>query len=121
MDHLIGDVVKATRRGHHEGYHYIIVWNGFDEGDDFIGIMLTKNSTYVDNILMSKEHFVEGNVLTWNESQHFVNRLLMKFAAWGPFTKVGELTAVGVQFITENLQEIEPVPFEVYLAERKSA
>ncbi len=116
MDHLRGDIVRATRRRRREGFHYIIVWNDFDEGSDFTGVMLTRASQYPDNILMSQNHFVQGTELAYHRSQHFVNRLFMKFAAWGPFTKVGELTETGAQFIGENLQDIEPVPFEEYLA-----
>ncbi len=121
MDHSKGHVVRATRSRRHEGYHYILVWTDFDERSDFIGIMLTTASQYPDNIPMAKNHFVQGTELGWHESQHFVNRLFMKFAAWGPFTKVGELTEDGTQFVTVNLQDIEPVPFEEYLAERRSA
>ena len=121
MDHLKGDIVRATRRRRHEGYHYIIVWNDFVEGRDFIGVMLTRASQYPDNIPMSIDHFVQGKELVYNKSQHFVNRLFMKLGAWCPFTKVGELTEAGAQFVEENLQDIEPVPFEEYLAERRSA
>ena len=70
---------------------------------------------------MDKSHFVEGQQLQWNESQHFVNRLFIKFAAWGPFTKIGELTKQGIIFIEENLKDIGPVPFDVYEMERRSA
>lgn len=121
MDHSKGDIVRATRRKKHEGYHYILVWSDFDEGSDFYGIMLTTASQYPDNIPMAKDHFLQGKELEWHESQHFVNRLFIKFASWGPFSKVGELTEDGVKFITEKLQDIEPLPFEEYLAERKSA
>ena len=112
MDHLKGDIVRANRRRRHEGYHYIVVWNDFVEGRDFIGVMLTRASQYPDNIPMSIDHFVQGTELVHNKSQHFVNRLFIKFAAWGPFTKVGELTEAGARFVEDNLQDIEPVTCE---------
>lgn len=121
MDHSKGDIVRANRRTRHEGYHYILVWTDFDEGSDFIGVMLTIAPQYPDNIPMSLNHFVQGTELVYRRSQHFVNRLFTKFAAWGPFTKVGELTEEGAQFIEENLQDIAPVLFEKYLAERRTA
>ena len=121
LDHSKGEILRASKRRRSEGYHYILAWSDFDEGMDFTGIMLTTSTSYPDNIPMDISHFQQGTELDWHESQHFVNRLFVKFAAWGPFKNVGELTEQGIRFVEENLQDIEPVPFEEYLAERRSA
>lgn len=122
MDFKQGEIIRATKRDKSKGLHYIVVWTDFNEGTDFIGIMLTTSTAdeYPDNVPLDLDHIQEGFDFKWKNS-NFVNRLFIKFAAWGPFSKVGELTERGCQYLQDNLQDIEPVPFEEYLAERKSA
>lgn len=123
MHHKVGDIVRATKRSRSEAYHHILVWSDFDEGDDFEGIMLTTSTSrnFPDNIQMLESHFSKGHDWTWRASQHFVNRLFIKFSAWGPFTKIGQLTEEGIGFVEENLQDIPAMPFDQYIRERRSA
>lgn len=122
MEFKKGEIVRATKRDRSEGFHYIVVWTDFDEGNDFVGIMLTTSTTeeYADNVLLDIDHINKDLDFEWQNS-HFVNRLFIKFSAWGPFTKVGELTESGIKFISDNLQDIPPVTFDEYDAERRSA
>ena len=122
MSYVKGDIVVASKRDRDKGKHYIIVWTDFEEGQDFIGIMLTTATTeeYSDNIALDKTHISEELEFVWKNS-HFVNRLFIKFAEWGPFKKVGELSDSGVQYVQSNLQELEPVPFREYDLEHRCA
>lgn len=122
MEFKKGEIVRATKRDRSEGFHYIVVWTDFDEGNDFVGIMLTTSTTeeYADNVLLDIDHIKKDLDFEWKNS-HFVNRLFIKFSAWGPFTKVGELTESGIKFISDNLQDIPPVTFDEYEAELRSA
>ena len=122
MEFKKGEIVRATKRDRSEGFHYIAVWTDFDDGNDFVGIMLTTSTTeeYADNVLLEIDHIKKGLDFEWQNS-HFVNRLFIKFSVWGPFTKVGELTESGIKFISDNLQDIPPVTFDEYDAKRRSA
>ena len=96
------------KRRKSEGYHYILVWSDFVEGSDFERIMLTTSTLFPHNIALDNGHFKQGMVLKWNESQHFVNRLFIKFAACGPFTKVGELTRPSKHLMTFSVLTLNP-------------
>jgi len=117
-----GDIVVASKRGRDKGKHYIIVWTEFEEGKDFIGIMLTTatGEEYSDNIALDKTHINEEMEFVWKNS-HFVNRLFIKFADWGPFRKIGELSSSGVQYVQNSLQDLSPVSFEEYVSERRAS
>lgn len=113
-----GDIiwVKRNRRNPQELRHPAVVWDESVEDDaDFHGIMLSHSprSERFDNILMSIEHFEVGSKVTFSNT-HFVNQLFIKFQEWGPFYKVGKITARGIEFIETNLSQTEPLSFEFY-------
>jgi hypothetical protein len=97
-----GDILRASDRRRIAGLHYIVFLEE-DNLTDFVGAMIT-TSSMGDNIPMDASHFkiLDQNgqpfALTFNNS-HLVNARLKKFHAWGPFTKVGELTAEGIRFV----------------------
>ena len=109
-----GDIIEATKRGPNEGRHYILVWGDYHEGLDFEGIMLTHSSKFADNILLEKAHILERQDFVWDNT-HFVNRVFIKLNDWGPFSKVGELTKEGLEFITQTLTHKEPITFDQYI------
>ena len=123
MDHCRGDIIRARFRDRLRGFHFIAVWTDFNEGEDFIGIMLTTTTQdmYPDNVPLDIAHVNQNEefAFEWRES-HFVNRQFIKFAEWGPFTKIGELTEIGVTFIENNLQDLLPIPFEEYRAQQQA-
>ncbi|MFC4874162.1 hypothetical protein [Negadavirga shengliensis] len=122
MEFKKGEIIRATERKKSKGFHYIAVWEDFNEGMDFPGIMLTSSTAdkYADNIPLDQSHIMEGHDFKW-KATHFVSRVFIKLSDWGPFTKVGELTGLGINFIKENLQDVPPVTFDKYDAERRSA
>lgn len=114
-----GDIVwpKMRTQDPKKLRHPAIVWDTkADDKNDFTGIMVTssKSKNGSTNILMKPEHFLENWKVCYKKS-HFVNQMFVKFASWGPFEKVGQLTKDGVAFIEENISQDAPIPFEDYL------
>jgi hypothetical protein len=101
--------------------HPAIVWDDKTSGDsDFTGIMLTKADAAkgYNNVTMAPEHFSTGFKIVYKQS-HFVNQRFVKFASWGAFEKVGELTAEGIKFIEEKISTAPVIPFEIYIQKTK--
>lgn len=98
-------------------FHPAVVWDdAYDGNTDFRGIMLTHSPPKGNfkNILMAKNHFEPGYEVTFSKT-HFVNQEFMKFYDWGPFEKVGMLTADGIAFIDVQLEHgSPPIEFLVY-------
>lgn len=76
--------------------------------------MLTTSSNFENNVLLDRSHINDGFDFKWNNSR-FVNRVFRKFASWGPFTKIGEISNEGLIFIENELSSDEPVEFLEYL------
>ena len=97
--------------------HPAVVWtDGVDGNMIFSGVMLTKSPPRggYDNVKMNPEHFCEGFKISCNNS-HFVNQIFEKSPAWGPFEKVGQLTAEGIRFIEEKISYDNPQSFDEYI------
>lgn len=99
-------------------YHAAVVWQDeFDGADNFVGVILTKKGPkdgYNDNILMEPAHFSLKYSFIFNNS-HFINQKFLKFAAWGPFKKVGQLTDLGIEFIAAQITHKDAVEFKKWL------
>jgi hypothetical protein len=115
-----GDIVwvEPQKRDKQKLRHAAVVWSDGIKGD-FEGIMLTHStpSHEYKNILMAKEHFVDGYEYKFDNT-HFVAQVFTKYADWGPFYKAGELTEEGIKFIEDGLTTKEqktPIPFENYI------
>lgn len=100
-----GDILRGKRDS--DAVHPIVYWREKDK-NFFIGIMLTKSNNYLDNILMEKTHFKNENPngekyeFCFNNT-HLVKKEFFKKDEWGPFKKVGKLTAEGIKFIESNI------------------
>jgi hypothetical protein len=119
-----GDIIVGSDRKPTAALHPIVYIEG-DLEKDFTGVMLTKSGLYPDNIRMEKEHFKEQDAegtkfVTQFEDSHFVKVKLMKKIEWGPFTKTGELTEIGIKFIESKLQDLKPIYWEGYLKDKPS-
>ena len=117
-----GDILKATKRGKKAGEHLIIFYANHDTRN-FIGAMIT-HSSGSNNIAMGKTHFHEQDGpgkkhKVAYDNTFLVKAKLMKFASWGPFTKVGELTADGIKFVEQTIGSLTEETWEEYLIRTK--
>jgi hypothetical protein len=118
-----GDILIGKYRGW-DGARHPIVYLAGDLTKDFIGIMLTSESAYPDNVPLLKEHFKENDSngkkhkIQFNKSC-FVKVQLTKRTAWGPFTKGGELTDDGIKYVESKISTAQPIYWEEYLRKSK--
>lgn len=117
-----GDILEARNRNFDAGLHYIIFYAGKDLRH-FLGAMLTSSNDYDENVLMHKNHF-EKKDLDNNDykikyqNSHLVPAKLMKLESWGPFKIVGKLTAEGVEFVENHIDDLDEILWEDYLASK---
>ncbi|WP_310595110.1 hypothetical protein [Flavobacterium sp.] len=119
MDRNIGDVLEANDRTREAGYHYIIFYIGYSD-DEFLAGILTSTNKYHVNILMDESHFINtdenGNdfKVTYKNSK-LVPAKLYKPENWGPFEKVGQLSAEGIAFVEDKIGHLEAEFWEEYI------
>lgn len=90
-----------------------IVYLEKNDGPYFLGLMLTKDTTK-ENLKMQPGHFTDGFKY---KNTHVVNAFLLKPNEWEPFKIIGRLTAEGIKFIQDNVQELQnPILWEDYVA-----
>lgn len=114
-----GDIIWPIRRTSDPKKlrHPAVVWEDQTSGEeDFMGIMLTSSTPQrgYDNIHMKLNHFKIGMEVSYKRS-YFVNQVFIKFASWGPFEKVGELTDGGKRYIEMYISTGDAVSFDEYL------
>ncbi|MFD2599207.1 hypothetical protein ACFSQ3_09605 [Sphingobacterium corticis] len=107
-----GFILKATENGRDEGYHPIVYIGGHSDAD-FLGAMITTSPYNGQNIKMEKAHFKDGFDLCYKNS-FLVKGRFIKPNKWGPFTKVGELTAEGLKFVVDQIQDCQNETFDEY-------
>ena len=117
-----GDILLGRRNSH--AIHPIIFIEQKND-DFFIGCMLTTSSHYSANILLEEKYFkkedINGNKFKIKyKKSYFVNAKLLKRIEWKPFTKEGELTSEGVEFILANVELKTEKLWEQYLLEQQS-
>ncbi|MGG6231328.1 hypothetical protein [Tenacibaculum sp. SDUM215027] len=117
-----GDILEAKNREFDAGLHYIIFYSGKDERH-FLGGMLTTSNKYEENIPMLKNHFEikdldNNNFKIKYQNSHLVPAKLMKLESWGPFQIVGKLTKDGVEFIESQIDDLDEIIWEDYLASK---
>jgi len=110
-----GDILEATDRT--SGIHYIVYYNEQNE-TNFIGGMITHLENK-KNKPMKECHFKifdENGVkykITYDKTNLVVAKLV-KFESWGPFTKVGELTQEGIEFVINTIDKLNSETFKEY-------
>ena len=115
---LKGDILEAENRGLKQGFHYIIYIEG-NSFEDFIGAMLT-TSDINGNIPLEEQHFERidqnGNdyKIYYKESHIVKVRLIKPEFDWGEYTKVGQLSKNGIEFIDEVLRHAPTMSFGEY-------
>lgn len=88
--------------------HYMVYLEPFPNNNTlFIGAMLT-HSSINGNIPLMENHFIKTDEKGNNYKISFdksmvVNHPLYKKVDWTPFTKVGQLSQQGIEFIENNI------------------
>jgi len=112
-----GDILEATYRELTKGYHYIIYYEGFSQSD-FIGGMIT-HSDINQNVKMTIDHFevtdFHGKPYKIGyDNTYLVLAKLVKPEVWGPYRKVGELSAEGIIFFEDHIGGLRYETFANY-------
>jgi hypothetical protein len=114
-----GDILQATNRSRVAGFHFIIFYEGYEDNEFLAGVITTTDKFPV-NYVMQSNHFVEEDdngkhyKITFKNSK-LVPAKLFKPEQWGPFDKVGQLTAEGICFIEKHIGQLEPEYWEDYI------
>ena len=114
-----GDILKATKRGKKAGKHFIVYYEGQDDLH-FIGGMVTHLDDAL-NVPMKALHFLTHDNITGidyeikYDDSYLVKAKLMKFESWGPFTKVGQLSSEGIEFVEKTIGALSSETWEEYL------
>ena len=114
-----GDILEGADRRPQAARHYIIFLEPHHSGD-FICAMLTSKDTYSNNILVNTGYIREiaddGTKFKFQfNNTHFVKGRFIKLGSWGPFTKIGELTKEGIDFVDSETKDLEPELWDDYL------
>lgn len=113
-----GDILIAEHRQLKKGYHYIIYIEGHSK-KDFIGAMITHSDKH-ENIKMNEEHFDNDSRHRVKYDKTFLAKgKFIKPETWGPYKKVGQLTAKGIEFVNTSISDLVPEPFENYYRRNK--
>lgn len=113
-----GDILQGTNRGRNAAYHYI-VYLGQSLNRAFVGVILTTSDKWHNNVPLSEDFFEredefgKSHKVQYNNS-HFMRVKLDKPADWGPYRKVGQITAAGVEFIENHISGMRPIPYQEY-------
>ncbi|KQC02363.1 hypothetical protein [Pedobacter sp. Hv1] len=122
MNFKRGEILRASKRGRKQGFHYIIYYSGFDN-NNFIGAMLT-SMVSDKNVLLSPEHFEQYNpqgdrYQVQFDDSYVVIAKLIKLESWGPFIPKGQLSQIGCEFITDLIDNLQEETWEDYLKRTK--
>lgn len=110
-----GEIFIGTKRGKDAAKHPIIFLESQNE-NSFIGAVLThgKSERYPDNVPMQAEYFMKKYEFKFNDT-YLVGKRFVKPQEWGPFTKVGQLTKKGVNFVDSCVKQYLPESWDDYI------
>ncbi|HEX7412536.1 MAG TPA: hypothetical protein VF411_00730 [Bacteroidia bacterium] len=117
-----GQIVQGTHRKFNEAYHPVVYLEG-NLDEDFLGVMLTTNGEYTDNVAMKEEHFTKldnkGNPypIQFKET-YFVKVQLKKRTEWGPYNITGQLTESGIEYIQSKISALSPIYWDEYMSNK---
>lgn len=88
----------------------------------FIGCIITHSNekNYRNNVTFLPEHFEthdsdNNEYKVVYEDSYFVNLELIKKMEWGPFTRVGKLTIVGIEHLEKHLGQSDSTEWKEYI------
>lgn len=109
-----GDIIQGALRGKDKSYHPIIYLGEVDTDTEFfLGGMITHSNKF-GNLRLQDSHFVQKINLDSRPS-YFVKNYLLKKQEWGPFSKIGELSSEGLDFVQSNLEGSTPEIWDNYI------
>ncbi len=115
MPYNKGDIIKGAKTR-----HPIIYLEDRDQ-DTFRGLVITHSQTenYSDNIQLQKQHFEnqDENGSPFEvvfDNSFVVGKYMIKRNDWGPYTKKGQLTEIGILYIEEKIAEEDSVYWNIY-------
>lgn len=111
-----GDILHGKNNRNIPGVrpHFIIYLSpDAHSSEQFLGAMLTSSPNY-GNIALKEEHFEKYNDYgkEWQiyyKSSFISSDLYHKKNDWSPFTKVGQLSKEGLQFVLDNIGFKDPI------------
>lgn len=115
MNREKGDILHGEGE---KAIHPIVFYTDHDH-DSFVGLMITTEPGYKDNVLMQESHFEKvdesGNPYTIVfKNSHLVRAKFLKKQEWEPFDRVGKLTDEGVTFVESQVADKQPQDFDIY-------
>lgn len=105
-----GDILLATHRELRKGCHPIVFISGHSD-TNFVGAMLTHHPDTTRNVKMDVRFFINQKSY---ESTYLVIGKFIKPEEWGPFTKINELTAEGLKFVNQTIDNQNLETFATY-------
>lgn len=115
-----GEIYYGSKRDRYSAYHPIVFLEGKANGS-FIGGVLT-HSKRSKNVLMKNEHFEAKDnngkeyKLSFDNTYLVIGRFV-KPREWGPYTKVGQLSKKGIDFIEELIGKLMAEHWDDYIQE----
>jgi len=113
-----GDILHGKNNRNKRGIRtHFIIYLGTDQTDDqFTGAMLTSSHKY-NNIKLEEGHFeqLDKNGKPWQvqyNNSYISSEKYHKKKDWRPFTKVGQLTREGLEFINNYIGNLNPKHFK---------
>lgn len=109
MNFTKGDILTGESNSFEEAYHPIIFLR--DKNDDFFIGSFISHSKKHGNVILLSSHF---NFLKNDDERtsYFAPFQLLKTKEWGPFTKIGELSADGIDYVESKLSDDAPFSFD---------
>lgn len=113
QDFKKGDIIHGEKHKPHEAHHFIIYLGGSNNAP--IGAVFTHSNGYVCNKLMKSELFAEPEKWFNDERKSYlIAHKFQKLEGWGPYSKVGKLTDIGLRFVDELIGDLVSEPYSEY-------
>ena len=100
-----GDIIRGSEKSFDGAYHPIVYLGGSVQSP--IGVVITHSDNYPCNKQMEREYFQEtGNWFSNERKSYIIAHKFQKLEDWGPYSKVGKLTDVGLAFVESHVKNI---------------
>ena len=88
-----------------------IIFLGSKNEDEFYGCIITHSKGYENNIPLKEDFFLQkdDNKTQYKiiyDNSYLVKLKLNKKQEWGPFTKCGQLSNEGINYVNDNLKDL---------------
>ncbi|WP_291101610.1 MULTISPECIES: hypothetical protein [unclassified Flavobacterium] len=113
-----GYILKGITNHKNRGHYMVFIKEYYFP--DFIAVMISTKNVENKNILMSENHFEKKfddneNCKVIFKNSHLVPAILHKYFEMGPFELCGILTEDGINFVSENIENLDIESWSAYL------